>query len=136
MVKFYSCIEDKKLKFAVTFAKSDGKFVLCKHKLRDTLEFPGGHREPNEFIVDTAKRELKEETGAKDFTLEPVCIYGVKEGDGEETYGMLCVADITSFEPFDSEIEKIVITDTLTQNWTYPTIQPYLLKELERRNLL
>ena len=67
-----------------------------------------------EFIVDTAKRELKEETGAKDFTLEPVCIYGVEEGDGEETYGMLCVADITSFEPFDSEIEKIVITDTLT----------------------
>lgn len=108
MVKFYSCIEDEKLKFAVIFAKSDGKFVLCKHKMRDTLEFPGGHREPNEFIVDTAKRELKEETGAKDFT----------------------------FEPFDSEIEKIVITDTLTQNWTYPTIQPYLLKELERRNLL
>ena len=124
MVKFYSYIEDEKLKFAVIFAKNDGKFVLCKHKMRDTLEFPGGHREPNEFIVDTAKRELKEETGAKDFTLEPVCIYGVEEGDGEETYGMLCVADITSFEPFDSEIEKIVITDTLTQNWTYPTIQP------------
>lgn len=136
MVEFYSCIEDEKLKFAVIFAKNDGKFVLCKHKMRDTLEFPGGHREPNEFIVDTAKRELKEETGAKDFTLEPVCIYGVEEGDGEETYGMLCVADITSFEPFDSEIEKIVITDTLTQNWTYPTIQPYLFKELKRRNLL
>ena len=123
MVKFYSYIEDEKLKFAVIFAKNDGKFVLCKHKMR-------------EFIVDTAKRELKEETGAKDFTLEPVCIYGVEEGDGEETYGMLCVADITSFEPFDSEIEKIVITDTLTQNWTYPTIQPYLFKELKRRNLL
>ncbi len=45
MVKFYSCIEDEKLKFAVIFAKSDGKFVLCKHKMRDTLEFPGGHRE-------------------------------------------------------------------------------------------
>lgn len=114
---------------------SEGKFVLCKHK-RDTLEFPGGHREAEEFIVDTAERELKEETGAKDFTLEPVCIYGVKEGDGDETYGMLCVADITSFEPFDSEIEKIVITDTLPDNWTYPTIQPYLLKELNRRNLI
>ena len=94
--------------------------------MRDTLEFPGGHREAEEFVVDTAERELKEETGAKDFTLEPVCIYGVKEGDGDETYGMLCVADIISFEPFDSEIE----------NWTYPTIQPYLLKELKRRNLI
>ena len=49
---------------------------------------------------------------------------------------MLCVADITSFEPFDSEIEKIVITDTLPDNWTYPTIQPYLLKELNRRNMI
>ena len=124
MVKFYSYIDDhEKLKFAVICAKTEGKFVLCKHKMRDTLEFP-------------AERELKEETGAKDFTLEPVCIYGVKEGDGDETYGMLCVADITSFEPFDSEIEKIVITDTLPDNWTYPTIQPYLLKELNRRNLI
>lgn len=137
MVKFYSYIDDhEKLKFAVICAKTEGKFVLCKHKMRDTLEFPGGHREAEEFIVDTAERELKEETGAKDFTLEPVCIYGVKEGDGDETYGMLCVADITSFEPFDSEIEKIVITDTLPDNWTYLTIQPYLLKELNRRNLI
>lgn len=109
MVKFYSYIDDhEKLKFAVICAKTEGKFVLCKHKMRDTLEFPGGHREAEEFIVDTAERELKEETGAKDFTLEP----------------------------FDSEIEKIVITDTLPDNWTYPTIQPYLLKELKRRNLI
>ena len=90
MVKFYSYIDDhEKLKFAVICAKCEGKFVLCKHKMRDTLEFPGGHREAEEFVVDTAERELKEETGAKDFTLEPVCIYGVKEGDGDETYGML-----------------------------------------------
>lgn len=136
MVKFYIYIDDhEKLKFAVICAKTDGKFVFCKHKMRDTLEFPGGHREPEEFIVDTAKRELREETGAKDFTLEPVCIYGVKEGNADETYGMLCVADIASFEPFDSEIEKIIITDTLPDNWTYPTIQPYLLEELKRRNL-
>ena len=98
--------------------------------------FPAGLSDADETVEQTATRELKEETGAKDFTLEPVCIYGVKEGDGDETYGMLCVADITSFEPFDSEIEKIVITDTLPDNWTYPTVQPYLLKELKRRNLI
>ena len=67
MVKFYSYIDDhEKLKFAVICAKCEGKFVLCKHKMRDTLEFPGGHREAEEFVVDTAERELKEETGAKD----------------------------------------------------------------------
>lgn len=41
MVKFYSYIDDhEKLKFAVICAKTDGKFVFCKHKMRDTLEFP------------------------------------------------------------------------------------------------
>ena len=115
MVKFYSYIDNnEKLKFAVICAKTEGKFVLCKHKMRDTLEFPGGHRGAEGLIVGTAERE----------------------GDGDETYGMLCIADITSFEPFDSEIEKIVITDTLPDNWTYPTIQPYLLKELKRQNLI
>jgi len=38
--------------------------VFCKHKDRDTFEFPGGHREKDEKIEETAKRELWEETGA------------------------------------------------------------------------
>ena len=60
MVKFYSYIDDhEKLKFAVICAKNEGKFVLCKHKMRDTLEFPGGHREAEEFIVDTQKENSK-----------------------------------------------------------------------------
>lgn len=138
-VQFYENVDDELLKFAVVVAKTNGKWVFCKHKNRDTLEVPGGHREPNENIIDTAKRELVEETGAIDFDLKPVCVYSVIEKDnfnGEETFGLLCYADIKSFGEINSEIEKIIITDELPTNWTYPTIQPLLLAKLEKRNVI
>lgn len=138
-VNFYEAVEDSLLKFAVIVAKTNGKWVFCKHKSRDTLEIPGGHREPNENIIDTAKRELIEETGAIDFDLKPICVYSVIEKDnfnGEETFGLLCYADIKSFGEINSEIERIIITDELPTNWTYPKIQPYLLAELEKRKVI
>ena len=44
-VKFYEDVKDELLRFAVVIAKHDGKWVFCKHKERETLELPGGHRE-------------------------------------------------------------------------------------------
>ena len=38
-VNFYDNIDDKMLKFAVIISKTNGKWVFCKHKERDTLEF-------------------------------------------------------------------------------------------------
>lgn len=63
-VKFYDNVDDDLLKFAVIISKSNGKWIFCKHKERETYEVPGGCREFGENIIDTAKRELKEETGA------------------------------------------------------------------------
>ena len=62
-VRFYDEIEDSLLKFAVIISKTNGKWVFCKHKARDTVEVPGGHRESGETIEETARRELREETG-------------------------------------------------------------------------
>ena len=76
-VKFYDSVDDALLRFAVVISKVDGKWVFCKHKDRNTFEVPGGRRESGESILDTAMRELQEETGAMDFTIEPVCIYSV-----------------------------------------------------------
>ncbi len=76
-VKFYDSVSDELLKFAVIISKTQGKWVFCKHKERDTYEVPGGHREENEDILDTARRELYEETGALKFELKPICVYSV-----------------------------------------------------------
>lgn len=139
-VNFYEQVEDGLLKFAVIIAKTEGKYVFCKHRLRNTLEVPGGHREQGEVILDTAKRELYEETGAVDFEIRPVCVYSViaeDNFDGEESFGMLYFAEIREFEQeLHSEIEKIIITDEMPTDWTYPDIQPKLMEEAARRGFL
>ena len=140
-VKFYDEVSDEQLKFAVILAKTGGKWVFCKHRERDTYEVPGGHREAGETILEAAERELREETGAIDYRLTPICAYSVVGGqDGTggdaagESFGMLYAAEIFTFEKeLHSEIEKILITDVLVENWTYPLIQPKLLEEAARR---
>lgn len=139
-VRFYEEVDDKLLKFAVILAKTEGKWVFCKHRERETYEVPGGHREPGESILDAAKRELYEETGALTYSLWPVCVYSVTDPDSfdrEESFGMLYFADISSFEgALHSEIEKILITERPVKNWTYPLIQPRLMEEAGRRGYL
>ena len=55
----------------------------------------------------------------------------------EETMGMLYTAEVREFETeLHSEIEKILITEELPQDWTYPEIQPRLIREMQRRENL
>lgn len=137
VIRFYEQANDTLLKFAVVLTKSNGKWVFCKHKARNTYEIPGGHREQDEAIDDTAKRELYEETGAVQFSLTPVCIYSVTAKDnfdGAETFGKLYFAEVQEFESeLHNEIEKIIFTEEKISNWTYPQIQPTLFEEARRR---
>lgn len=136
-VNFYDYVDDEKLKFAVIVAKYNEKWVFCKHKERNTYEAAGGHREKGETIIDTAKRELYEETGAIDFNIKPICVYSVTGKNrvnetGEETYGMLYFADIKKLGELPvSEIEKVTLFEDLPECWTYPQIQPKLIDKIK-----
>lgn len=132
-VRFYDEVEDPLLKFAVIIARSGEKWVFCRHRERNTLEIPGGHREPGESVDETARRELREETGAEDFVIRPVCVYSVVRDDGE-SFGGLYYGEIFSFGELHSEIEEIFLLEEPPEgNWTYPEIQPKLMEEVRRR---
>lgn len=127
-VKFHDIneIDDSLLFAAVIVSMYRDKWVLCKHKDRNTWEIPGGHREKNETILETAKRELFEETGAKKFEIMPVCSYSLNR------YAMLFFAEITELADLpESEIERIDFFSDLPSNLTYPMLHSALFNKVK-----
>lgn len=132
-VRFYDRkeIADDRLNFAVVVSRQQGKWVYCRHRKRESWEIPGGHREPGEEILETARRELFEETGASVFDLKPVCVYAVVRE--QESYGLLCLAEIAERGPLpESEIAEIRLFDAPPPQLTYPDIQPKLLEKIQQ----
>ena len=89
-VKFYEDVKDELLRFAVVIAKHDGKWVLCKHKKRETLEFPGGHRETgdsSDLRVLRDGQNARERDGRGSVRRAVLCgnriVWGDTQRDGE-----------------------------------------------------
>jgi 8-oxo-dGTP diphosphatase len=129
-------VNDEFLKYAVIITRYNENWIFVRHKDRQTWEIPGGRRELNEDIIKTMKRELFEETGAVEFSIEPVCIYSV-ESEHEKSYGLLCYSEVEKFgEKLDYEIAERQEFKNIPNELTYPKIQPKLFYEvLKVKNL-
>lgn len=113
---------DEKIKYATVMTKYKGEWVFSRQKGRDTFEIPGGHRESGETVLECAKRELYEETGAEEFTIKAAFEYSVTN-DGIEDFGTVFYAEVTKFGKIpDFEMEELCFTETLPDNLTYPEI--------------
>jgi 8-oxo-dGTP diphosphatase len=119
-----------KLTYSVIPARYKGKWIFVRHHKRSSYEIAGGHIEEGESSLEAAVRELMEETGAVQFTLECIATYSVNK-DGETGWGRLYLADIQELGPIPdiSEIAEIVLLDTIPENPTHPDIQPHLFRK-------
>lgn len=130
---------EARIGFVVMAAFFEGRWLFCRHRRRSTLEFPGGKREPGEGLLQAARRELFEETGAQSADLAPLCAYSVQEIGAPEnsaTYGLFLTAQIRRLGPLpaNSEIGGTLLLPHPPRDpscWTYPGIQPRLLAFLE-----
>jgi 8-oxo-dGTP diphosphatase len=137
-VKFYdpSYAPEIDLTYSVIAAKYGDSWLYVRHHKRKTWEIPGGHIEKDETAYEAAERELTEETGAVDFSIECVSTYSVLK-NGETGYGRLYLAEISRLGPLPdtSEIAEIKMMDSLPGNLTYTDIQPqFYLRVLQYMN--
>ena len=108
--------KNEELTRVVCVSKYKDKYVFSYNKKRNGWEIPGGHIEEGETWEEAAKREMYEETGAIKINVEPICVYKIS------TFGLLCYCEILELEelPKESEMVKIMFSDSLPDNLTFP----------------
>ncbi|NLJ81387.1 MAG: NUDIX domain-containing protein [Firmicutes bacterium] len=125
-------VAESNLYYAVIAARQGGKWLFVQEKGETTWEMPAGRRKLGESILETAKRELFEETGALTYTLREICDYSVTEG--ETRYGRLFFAEVKKRGPLpDLEIARLDLRKDLPSQLTYPLIQPLLFAKIRKK---
>lgn len=131
--KVFPMEEAAAYKYVVIFSRYRGKLLLSRHKNRVTWETQGGHIEPGETPEQAAKRELWEESGAAEFTLEPVCGY-YAEDEASGAAGAVFFAEITRLSQLpESEMKEVGSFSSLPEEVTYPGITPVLFGQVEEK---
>lgn len=113
-------------KYVVICSRFDGKWLLSRHKNRDTWETQGGHIEPGETPADSAVRELYEESGVTDASLYPVCDYYGYDSLSHAN-GIVFLADVHCVGMLpECEMKEVCLFENLPDNLTYPNVSPCL----------
>lgn len=124
------------LQFVVVMARYQNKWILSRHKQRQTWDIPGGKIDAGETPLAAAARELQEESGASNFTLEPIEVYHV-ESNGKRGSGLLCIAEVSELQPLSNNSEmaeiRLVSNCPAAAEFAHPLIQPYLFAQVSQR---
>lgn len=118
-------------KFVVNIAKYKNKWLLCRHRERDTWETPGGHIEIGETPLEAAKRELYEETGAIDFDIKHIFDFQTGNGASSASTAVFYVVVSELGVLPESEMAEVRCFEELPENLTYKGIVPNLFKYLD-----
>lgn len=126
-----------RLKYVVVCSFCEGRMLLSRHRRRETWETQGGHIEPGETPLEAARRELFEESGAREAELYPVCDYfGYDDHSCANATVFLALIHRLDTLP-ESEMKEVRLFDALPANLTYPSVTPVLMAKarevLEKR---
>ena len=121
--------DEKDYTRVVCVCKYKDNYVFSYNKKRKGWEIPGGHIEEGETWEEAAKREMYEETGATSVKLEPICVYKIT------SFALLCYCEILELEelPKEFEMEKIIFSNDLPENLTYPDTYKLLFEIVKNK---
>lgn len=111
-------------KYVVICSRYQGKWMLSRHKKRDTWETQGGHIEPGETPLAAAQRELFEESGVREAELIPACDYWGFDPESCSS-GVVFLARVHALGQLpESEMREVRLFDQLPDALTYPLATP------------
>jgi 8-oxo-dGTP diphosphatase len=112
------------------FAFYQGKLVLVRHNSRG-WELPGGTRKEGETIIQTALREMYEETGGEIASIESIGQYLIFEKDHLVYVKNIYISKVSNLRelPVGFETNGIMLLDTIPEQveiMNDPTFSPLL----------
>ena len=122
-------MEPSEVSYVVIAARYRGGWLFVRHRRRGGYELPAGHPEEGEDTVTAAVRELKEETGARDFIMEPVTYYTIDSGKGRQ-YGRLFYAEVETLGSItdNAEIEGVRSFRRIPRDLSLPEVMSSLYR--------
>jgi 8-oxo-dGTP diphosphatase len=121
-------IEAGRLNYVVVAARYLDHWIFVRHRKRSSWEMVSGHIEAGEPADQAALRELAEEAGVLDSSIQALCDYEVEVG-GKREYGRFYGAVVHALDPrLEHEIEEVVLAESLPAELTYPEVHSHLFQ--------